>query len=154
MAITRWDPFQEMVSLRDAMDRLFQESVIRPTTRLLTREIGPAMDIYGTDNEVMVKCALPGVRPEDVDISMTGDLLTIKGEMKVDETIKQEDYYLQERRYGAFTRSVTIPMPVVADKAEAKFEHGVLTVTLPKAEEVKPRSIKVKAAASHPAQSR
>lgn len=153
MAITRWDPFQEMVSLRDAMDRLFQESVIRPTARLLTREYGPAMDIYETDSEVVLKCALPGVKPEEVDISMTGDLLTIKGETKVEEQVKQEDYYLQERRYGAFTRSVTIPVPVVAEKAEARFEHGILTLTLPKAEEVKPKSIKVRAAA-HPANSR
>lgn len=144
MAIVRWDPFQEMISLRDAMDRLFQESFIRPTSRLLTREGGLAMDIYETDNEVVVKTALPGIKPEDVDITMTGDCLTIKGESKADESIKEGSYFLQERRYGAFSRSVTIPVPVVADKAEAKFEHGVLTLSLPKAEEVKPKSIKVK----------
>ncbi|MDP2726103.1 MAG: Hsp20/alpha crystallin family protein [Dehalococcoidia bacterium] len=140
MAIVRWDPFQEMVSVRDAMDRLFQESFVRPTTRLLTREGGLAMDIYDTDNEVVVKASLPGIKPEDVDITMTGDMLTIRGESKAEENIKQENYYLQERRYGSFSRSVTIPMPVQADKAEAKFEHGVLTLTLPKAKRSSPKA--------------
>ena len=143
MAITRWGPFQDMVSLRDAMDRLFQESFIRPTTRFLTKESAMPLDIHETGNEVVVTASLPGIKPEDVEITITGDLLTIKGEVKADQTVKQEDYILQERRYGAFCRSVTIAMPVVADKAEAKFEHGVLTLTLSKAEEVKPKQIKV-----------
>lgn len=143
MAITRWEPFQDMVSLRDAMDRLFQESFIRPTTRFLTKESAMPLDIHETGNEVVVTASLPGIKPEDVEITITGDLLTIKGEVKADQTVKQEGYILQERRYGAFCRSVTIAMPVVADKAEAQFEHGVLTLTLPKAEEAKPKSIKV-----------
>lgn len=143
MAITRWEPFQDMVSLRDAMDRLFQESFIRPTTRFLTKESAMPLDIHETGNEVVVTASLPGIKPEDVEITITGDLLTIKGEVKADQTVKQEDYILQERRYGAFCRSVTIAMPVVADKAEAKFEHGVLTLTLSKVEEVKPKQIKV-----------
>ncbi len=144
MAITRWEPLQDIVSLREAMDRLFEESFIRPTTRLLGREVAPVMDIYMTDNEVVVKAVLPGVRPEDVDISMSGETLTIRGEYKAEEEVKREDYYLQERRFGSFTRSVTIPMPVLAEKAEAKFEHGILMLNLPKAEEVRPKPIKVK----------
>lgn len=143
MAIVRWDPFQEMVSLRDAMDRLFQESFIRPTTRMMTTQGGLAMDVFETDNEVVVKCTLPGIKPEDVEITLTGDMLTIRGEIKAEENVKQENYYLQERRYGTFSRSITIPVSVQAEKAEAHFEHGVLTLTLPKAEEVKPKSIKV-----------
>ncbi len=144
MAIVRWDPFQDMVSLRDAMDRLFQESFIRPGSRMMPREGVFPMDIYETENEFVIKASLPGIKPEDVEITMTGDMLTIKGETKADEQIKQESYYLQERRYGSFTRSVTIPVTVQADKADAKFEHGILTLTLPKAEEVKPRTIRVK----------
>lgn len=144
MAIVRWDPFQDMVSLRDAMDRLFQESFIRPTSRMLAREGVFPMDVYETDNEFVVKASLPGIKPEDVEITMTGDTLTIKGETKADEEVKQENYYLQERKYGSFVRSVTIPVLVQADKADAKFEHGILTLTLPKAEEVKPRTIRVK----------
>lgn len=145
MAVVRWDPFQEMVSLRDAMDRLFQESFIRPVSRMATREGTFSMDVYDTENEFVVKAALPGIKPEDVEITLTGDMLTIKGELKADETIKQDNYYLQERRYGSFVRSITIPVHVQAEKAEAKFEHGVLTLTLPKAEEVKPKTIRVKA---------
>ena len=132
MAITRWEPFQDMVSLRDAMDRLFQESFIRPTTRFLTKESAMPLDIHETGNELVVTASLPGIKPEDVEITITGDLLTIKGEVKADQTVKQEDYILQEHRYGTFCRSVTIVMPVVADKAEAKFEHGVLTSRFPR----------------------
>lgn len=144
MAMVRWDPFQEMVSLRDAMDRLFQDSVIRPTTRTFAREGTFAMDVYETDNEIVVEASLPGIKPEDVDITMTGDTLTIKGEIKAGEEVRQESYYLQERRYGSFTRSLTIPVAVQADRADARFEHGILHLSLPKAEEVKPRTIKVK----------
>ncbi|MDP2660311.1 MAG: Hsp20/alpha crystallin family protein [Dehalococcoidia bacterium] len=144
MAIVRWDPFHEAVSLRDAMDKLFQDSFIRPTSRLLAREGAFAMDVYETDNEVVVKASLPGIDPENVDIAVTGDLLTIRAESKADEKIAQERYYIQERRFGSFTRSLTIPVTVQADKAEAKFEHGIVTLTLPKAEEVRPRTIKVK----------
>ncbi|MDO8690068.1 MAG: Hsp20/alpha crystallin family protein [Dehalococcoidia bacterium] len=144
MAIVRWDPFHETVSLRDAMDKLFQDSFIRPSSRLLAREGAFSMDVYETDNEVVVKASLPGVDPEDVDITVTGDLLTIKAESKVNEEIAQESYYIQERRFGSFTRSLTIPVTVQADKADAKFEHGILTLTLPKAEEIRPKTIKVK----------
>lgn len=144
MAIVRWDPFHEIVSLRDAMDRLFQESFIRPSSRMLGREGAFPLDVYETDNEFVVKASLPGMKPEDVEITMTGDLLTIKGETKVEEEVKQDNYYLQERKYGSFVRSVTIPVPVKADKADARFENGILTLTLPKAEEVKPRTIRVK----------
>jgi HSP20 family protein len=134
-----------MVSLRDAMDRLFQESFVRPTSRLLiSRESALPLDVYETDNELVVKAALPGIKPEDVDITLTGDCLTIKGEAKAEDNVKEEDYFLHERRYGAFSRAVTLPVPVVGDKAEAKFENGVLTISLPKAEEVKPKPIKVK----------
>jgi HSP20 family protein len=90
-----------------------------------------------------VKSAVPGIKAEELDISVTGDTLTIRGEMKAEEEVKEEHYIRCERRYGALYRSVTIPMPVVADKAEAEFENGVLTLRLPKAEEVKPKAIKV-----------
>lgn len=87
----------------------------------------------------------PGFKPEDVDISITGDTITIKGERKEEQEIKEDNYLYKERRNGTFTRSVLIPVKVKSDKAEAVFENGVLTLTLPKAEEVKPRQIKVKA---------
>jgi HSP20 family protein len=148
MALTRWDPFREMMSLRDAMDRLFEESFVRPARWLAPRLEGVGMlpiDMYETDEAVVLKAPIAGIKPEDMDISVAGDTLTIKGETKAEEEIKRENYYCQERRFGAFSRSVTLPVPVVAEEAEAVFENGVLTLTLPKAEEVKPKAIKVKA---------
>jgi HSP20 family protein len=102
------------------------------------------IDMYQTAEDVVVKASLPGLKPEEVDISITCDTLTIKGEHKEEQEVKEENYLYKECRYGAYNRSVTIPALVKADKAEAVFENGILTLTLPKAEEVKPRQIKVK----------
>lgn len=146
MTMIRWEPFREMMSLRNAMDRLFEGSFVRPSRVWPELERGElTVDMYQTANDVVVKATLPGVKPEEVDISITGDILTIKGEHKGEQEIKQEDYFYKERRYGAFSRSLQIPAQVKSDKAEAVFENGVLTLTLPKTEEVKPRQIKVKA---------
>ncbi|MCX8126181.1 MAG: Hsp20/alpha crystallin family protein [Dehalococcoidia bacterium] len=148
--LIRWEPFREMMSLRDAIDRLFEDSFVRPS-RLLWPELGRAdvpIDMYQTANEVVVKASVPGLKPDEVNISITGDTLTIKGERKEEKETREQDYFFRERRYGAFSRSVTIPVPVKTDKAEATFENGVLTITLPKAEEVKPKQIKVKAKAA------
>lgn len=148
--IVRWEPFREMMTLRDAMDRLLEDSFVRPS-RLLWPDLGRGelpIDMYQTDNDVIVKASIPGLKPDEVDISITGDTLTIKGEHKEERETKEQDYFLKERRYGAFSRSLTIPVPVKTDKAEATFENGVLTLTLPKAEEVKPKQIKVKAKAA------
>lgn len=148
MTLMRWDPFRDMMSLRQAMDRLFEDSFIRPSRlwpELGRGELPLDIDMYQTANDVVVKAALPGVRPEEVDISITGDTLTIKGERKEEQEIRDDDYFYRERRHGAFSRSVPIPVSIKSDKAEAVFENGVLTLTLPKAEEVKPKQIKVKA---------
>jgi len=145
--LVRWEPFRDLISLREAMDRLFEESFVRPGgARLMPVGMETlTVDVYETDDAVVVQSAVPGVEPEDLDISITSDTLTIKGETKAEEEVKEENYIRRERRYGSFCRSLTIPLPVVADKAEAEFENGVLTLTLPKAEEVKPKAIKVKA---------
>jgi HSP20 family protein len=145
--LVRWEPFRDLISLREAMDRLFEESFVQPRAGWPT-PIGVgtlAVDMYETDDAVVVKSSISAVKPEDVDVSITGDTLTIKGETKAEEEVKEENYIRRERRYGSFCRSLTLPLPVVADKAEAEFENGVLTLTLPKAEEVKPKAIKVKA---------
>jgi len=147
MAIERWHPFTELMGLRQAMDRLFDDSFVRPSRILSTlgEARDPTLDIYQTPNEVVVKAALPGLKPEDVSIDITGETLTIKGESKTKQEVKEEDYLYQERRYGAFSRSVVLPSGLKPDKAEATMEDGVLTLTIPKAEEVKPKAIKVKA---------
>jgi HSP20 family protein len=128
------------------MDRLFEESFVRPGRWLsgLAGEAQPALDMYQTANDLVVEVSLPGVRAEDVDISITGDVLTIKGESKMEEEVRQEDYLLQERRYGSFSRSVSLPIPVKADKAQATFKQGVLVITIPKAEAVRPTQIKIR----------
>ena len=145
--LVRWEPFRDLVSLREAMDRLFEESFVHPSQgRLaLAREGALAVDMYETDDAVVVKSAIPGIKAEDIDISIVGDTLTIKGETKAEEEVNQENYIRRERRYGAFCRTVPLPLPVVPDKADAEFENGVLTLTLPKAEEVKPQAIKIRA---------
>ena len=147
MAIERWHPFTELMSLRQAMDKLFEDSFVRPSRALaaLGEVTVPALDVYQTPNEVVMKATLPGLKPEDVSIDITGETLTIKGETKAEQEIKKEDYLYQERRYGAFSRSVVLPSGLKPDKAEATMEDGVLTLTIPKAEEVKPKAIKVKA---------
>jgi HSP20 family protein len=147
MAIERWQPFSELISLRQAMNRLFEDSFVRPSCTLEARgEVAaPALDIYQTPSEIVMKAVLPGVKPEDVNIDITGDTLTVKGESKAEQEVKREDYLYQERRYGAFSRSVVLPGGLKSDKAEATMEDGVLTLTIPKAEEVKPKAIKIKA---------
>ncbi len=146
MTMQHWEPFREMMTLRDAMDQLFEDSFVRPSRFLSEEGLGGSLplDVYQTDNEVIVKASLPGFKPEEVDISITGDTLSIKGEHKEESETKKEDYLLKERRYGSFSRTVTLPVEIQSEKAEAVFENGVLTLTLPKAEEVKPKQIKVK----------
>jgi len=147
MAIERWDPFREAVSLRDAMNSLLQESFVRPGA--MSGQDGYAtlpLDVAETENEFVIKAALPGVKPDDVQITVQGDTLTIRGESKAEEEKKGERWHVRERRFGSFQRSVTLPTPVDSDKAQAHYEHGVLTLTLPKSEAAKPRQIKVSGA--------
>jgi HSP20 family protein len=144
-ALTRWDPYRELATMRSMMDRLMDEDVFR-LPRLWERqnEFGLALDVAEKSDAYIVKASVPGVAPEDVEITLSDNVLTIKGEMKEDREIKEETYHLRERRFGQFTRSVTLPMPVNADKIEAVNENGVLTLTLPKAESTKPKKIEVK----------
>jgi len=142
--LIRWEPAREMMTLREAMDRLFDDAFTRPLS-LRDGWSAPAIDMYQTEDEVVVRAALPGLKPDDVQINITGDVLHIKGEMKYEEEKKEKAWHMREQRWGAFERSVALPIDVVADKAKAEFENGVLTVTLPKAEEVKPKTINIKA---------
>ena len=140
--IVRWDPFRELVDMRGTMDRLFY----RPW-RLVNVDAGQgffAVDLYETDDEVVVTASLPGVKPDDLQISVTGDTLTVKGETKEDREEKQPSYYRKERRYGTFRRTLTLPVEVDADNAEATFEDGVLNLRLPKAPELRSKTIEVK----------
>lgn len=142
--LIRWEPFRDMLTLRQAMDRLFEDSFVRPAGLAAPVMSEVALDMYETDSDVVIKAELPGVKPEEVDVSITEDVLTIKGEHKEEKEEKEPNYYRRELRYGSFSRSVRLPAAVNTDKAEAEFENGLLTLTVPKAEEVKPRQIKVK----------
>ncbi len=142
--LIRWEPAREMMTLRDAMDRLFDDAFTRPL-RLHDGQMSMlAVDMYQTDNEVVVKAAIPGVKADEVQISVTGEVLTIKGETREKEEVKEKAYHIREQRWGMFERTIALPTDVVADKAKADFENGILTITLPKAEEVKPKTISIK----------
>ena len=142
--LTRWEPAREMMTLREAMDRLFDDAFTRPLS-LRDNWSVPAIDMYQTDDEIVVKAALPGIKADEVQINITGEVLTLKGEMKHEEEKKEKAWHIHEQRWGSFERSVVLPIDVVADKAKAEFENGILTITLPKAEEVKPKVITIKA---------
>ena len=142
--LTRWEPMREMMTLREAMDRLFDDAFTRPLS-INGGFTAPAIDMYQTDDEVVVKATLPGLKAEDVDISVTGDTLTLRGEYKQENEQKEARYHIREQRYGSFERSLLLPTDVKADKAVADFENGVLTIRIPIAEEVKPKAISIKA---------
>ncbi len=145
--IMRWEPFRELVSLREAMDRLFAESYVRPwgvPARLGEAGLLP-VDMYETEESVVIKAAVPGMNPDDLDISIAGDTVTIRGETRREDETSEDGYHRRELYYGSFCRSLPLPTQVMAEDAEAVFENGMLTLTLPKAEEVKPKSIKIKA---------
>ena len=144
--LIRWEPAREMMTLREAMDRLFDDAFTRPLN-IRDGWTGslPAIDMYQTDDEIVVKASLPGVKAEEVQINITGDVLTLKGETKYEEEKKDKAWHMREHRWGAFERSVSLPTQVVSDEAKAEFENGVLTITLPKAEDVRPKTINIKA---------
>ena len=142
--LTRWEPVREMMTLREAMDRLFDDAFTRPLGQSGVSGM-PAIDLYQTDNEVVVKASLPGLKPDDVQITITNGVMTLRGEFKQDEDHQEATYHIREHRSGSFERALTLPVDVQSDKAKAEFEDGMLTVTLPKAEAVKPRTITVKA---------
>ena len=147
--ITRYDPLGEMVSLRSAMDRLFEDSFVSPLT---WRTIGggndsltPPIDVHETADEIVVTASLPGMKADDVEITMTGQTLTMRGEFKADDKIEKDQYLYRERRFGSFSRTVQLPVRVEGDRAQASFTDGILRLSIPKAEEVKPRQIRINA---------
>jgi HSP20 family protein len=143
--LTVWEPFRDMMTLHQAMDRLFEDSFVRTFPRWTNGQRGTLylpVDAYETDNEIVVNASLPGMKPDEVEITFEAETVTIKGETK--PPIENVNYVIRERCFGLFARTLTFNVPVQADKAEATFENGVLTLTVPKAEEVRPRQIKVK----------
>ena len=149
MAIIRWDPFRDLVTLRDRMNRLFED--MSPAAgegkELAASAWTPSVDIYETENEIVLTAELPGIDEKDVEIKVEDSTLTIRGERKLEKETKQENYHRIERAYGSFFRSFTLPNYVDQDKIEAIRENGVLKVHMPKKPEIKPRTVKILKAA-------
>jgi HSP20 family protein len=146
MPTTSITPLREFVSLRDAMDRLFEDSFIRPPMIFDGTTVPFSVDLVETPDVYVLKAALPGMKPEDIQIDATAGMLTIKGEYKEEKETKAEDYLRKELRHGVFNRAFELPLSIEPAKVEAKFKDGILELTLPKAEVVKPKQIKVKVA--------
>ena len=142
-SMTRWEPAREFVTLREAMDRLFEDSVVggrRNGDRQM--ELRLPIEAYMTENDIVVRAAVPGLQPDHVEITIEGDTLTLRGEFP--RPLENVTYIFAERPWGKFSRTLQLNVPVDADKAEATFENGLLTLTLPKAEAVRPKTIPVK----------
>jgi HSP20 family protein len=145
MAIIKWDPFRDLVTLREKMNRLFEDAF---TSRGEERDLiastwTPAVDIYETENELILSAEIPGIDEKDVEIKVEDNTLSIKGERKFEKETKEENYHRIERSYGSFYRSFTLPNYIDQDKIQAVHENGVLKITMPKKTELKPRKVKI-----------
>lgn len=143
MSMIRWEPFDEMMSMRESMDRLFEDFFSRRPRTSGPLVWQPALEVFETDNEVVVKAELPGIDPKSVNVTVTTEGLTIKGEARAEHEDKGRNYYRRELRYGAFQRTVALPNEVKSDETKATFRHGILEVRLPKAERVRPKTVSV-----------
>jgi len=141
--IARLEPFRGLSSLQDQFNRLFNESFRTHSEESALTSWVPAVDIYETPNELVVKADLPDVNEKDIDVRVENNLLTIRGERKFEKSVSEENFLRVERTYGSFSRSFSLPNTVNAETIGAEYKNGVLTVTLPKREESKPRQVKV-----------
>ncbi len=142
--LVRWNPFTDMSALRGGMDALEDFAPIRVWRTAEPAGLTFPTDLFETDDDVVVQAVLPGIKPEEVEIAVREGILTIKGE-KHEQKTERDNYFRREIRYGAFSRSIPLPTRVNHEEAVAQFENGILTVTLPKAEEVRPKMIRVRA---------
>ena len=145
MAIIRWDPYRDMITLRDRMNRLFEDM---STPKGEEKDImpgawAPSVDIYENENEVVLAAEIPGVDEQDVEIKVEDNNLTLRGERKFEKETKEENYHRIERSYGSFARRFALPNSIDAEKVAAEYKDGLLTLTLPKREETKPKTIKI-----------
>ena len=142
--LRRWEPFENLVHIRHSMGMLFEDWPVRASDGYRGHEYRIPLDVYQTSDDLVIKAAVPGVDPDDVHISITRNSLTIEGEVKHEDEVKGKDYFARERRYGSFRRALSLPSSLDTNKAEASFENGILTLTIPKAEDAKPKEVKVK----------
>ena len=144
--LTRWEPSRGATTLQDQINRVFQDVFERAGEESNLTAWAPAVDIYETEHELVVKADLPDIDPKDLDIRVENNILTIRGERKFEKKVNEDNYLRVERSYGAFARSFTLTNAVNADAIKADYQNGVLTLSIPKREEAKPKQIKVNVA--------
>ncbi|MBN2134282.1 MAG: Hsp20/alpha crystallin family protein [Acidobacteria bacterium] len=149
MALIKWDPFGDLITIQEKMNKLFEDTMNRPGAYGADEELGlaswaPPVDIYETENEVVLKAELPEIDKEKVEIHVDNNILTLSGHRELEKETKKENYHRIERSYGSFKRSFTLPTTIDQEKIDAKFENGVLKISMPKREESKPRQIEIK----------
>jgi HSP20 family protein len=147
MAVDKWSPLKELEDMRRDMDRLFDEFT-KPARRrrIWPKSEGlviPSIDLYDSKTDIVVKIELPGVRREDIDLTITKDTLTLKGEIKKDDDVQEEDYSISERMFGSFSRTIALPFEVESEKAQATMNNGLLEIVIPKREEARPKEVKI-----------
>jgi len=142
MALDRWDPFRDLMTMRDAMDRFWREGFPATTS---SGTWAPRMDVVEEPNQYRVRMSIPGVKPDDVQIQVEQNMLTVSGELRQEQAPSGGRYLHQEHYAGSFSRSISLPGGIDTEQANAQFEHGVLTITLPKSEAARPRRIQVQA---------
>lgn len=146
MAVVKWDPFRDMITLRDRMDRLFEDSLNRfrgGDSDMTQSTWSPAVDIYETPENIIIKAEIPGVSKKDISIELKNDSLYLKGERKFEKELKEENYHRMERSYGSFSRVFSLPTSVEQDQIKAKFKNGVLQISIPKLEEEMDKAVNI-----------
>ena len=145
MAIIRWDPFRDLVTLREKMNRLFEDAVTSRSEEkdLVTSSWAPAVDIYEDENELVLTAEVPGIEEKDIEIKLEDNTLSIHGERKMEKETKEENYHRLERAYGSFYRTFTLPNYIDQEKIQAQHENGILKITMPKRPELKTRKVKI-----------
>jgi HSP20 family protein len=151
MNIVKYDPFRELRSLHDELSRVFVDPFTGGGEEMSRGVWSPSVDVFENDDKIVLEAELPGMRSEDVDVSIENNVVTIKGERKFEKKEEKDNYHRIERSYGSFTRSFTLPRTVTGDEASADFENGVLKITLPKREETKARKIEISGAGAEQA---
>lgn len=146
--LTRWEPFRGIVNLQEQVNRLFEDIAFRGSEDSTLTTWSPAVDIYETEHELVVKADLPDVDEKDLDVRIENNILTIRGERKFEKTVNEDNYLRIERAYGSFSRSFTLANTVNTDAIKAEYRDGVLTLTIPKKEEAKPKQVKVMVASA------
>jgi HSP20 family protein len=147
--ITRWEPFRNLSTLQNQVNRLFEISFPARTDNSALTTWAPAVDIYETENELVIKADLPEISEKELDVRVENNMLTIRGERKFEEKVKEDNYLRIERTYGSFSRSFSLPNTVNTEAIKAEYKNGVLTVEMPKRAESKPKQVKVNVTNGH-----